>query len=71
VDTDTPGRRPRRVWLKLVLVCVLALLAVVALRSALVTSAVIIHNDERHYALDGFWVKSGLPPAAIWNVAAR
>ena len=71
MDTDTPGRRPRRVWLKLVLVCVLALLAVVALRSALVTSAVIIHNDERHYALDGFWVKSGLPPAAIWNVLLR
>jgi hypothetical protein len=46
----------------------LILLTVVVLRSVLVTRAVRIHNDERHYALDGFWVKSGLSYPTIWKV---
>lgn len=71
MDTAPPARRPRRRRLKAVLLFLLALAVLVALRSALVTRTVIIHNDERHYALDGFWVKSGLPPATIWNVMLR
>lgn len=43
----------------------------VTLRSALVTATVAVHNDERHYALDGFWVKSGLSFPMIWNELLR
>lgn len=71
METAPSSRRPRRRRLIVVLLCLLLPVLVVALRSALVTRAVMIHNDERHYALDGFWIKSGLPPATIWNVLLR
>lgn len=50
---------------------VLIFLAVVALRSVLVTGTVRVHNDERHYALDGFWVKAELSFPTIWNLLLR
>lgn len=70
--TDQPSCENRyRLDVKTLVVLVLIFLAVVALRSVLVTGCVVVHNDERHYALDGFWVKSGLSLPTIWNILLR
>jgi len=64
-----PHRTVRRIGSALL--PVLLFIALVAVRSVLVVSAVKVHNDERHYALDGFWVKADLPAATVWGRLLR
>jgi len=61
---------PKRRW-GAVALFVLLFLALVTVRATLVISAVKVHNDERHYALDGFWVKSEMPASIIWSRLLR
>lgn len=46
-------------------ILIILLLSVFSVRYHIATEAVTVHNDERHYAVDGLWVKSKIPAKII------
>ncbi len=42
------------------------LLLLAVLRFTVISQSVAVHNDERHYAVDGFWVKATVPASVVF-----
>jgi Dolichyl-phosphate-mannose-protein mannosyltransferase len=43
------------------------LLSMAVVRFTVISQSVAVHNDERHYAVDGFWIKATVPASVVFH----